>query len=115
MNATLTNLPYALSFLMVLIGIYCIISYRDLIKIICGFSISGYGVNILFAQISFVKGGSAPVPPLGVSIVDPLLQALVLTAIVIEFGLMMYMLAVAIKIYRKTGDMDVGLLRRLRG
>lgn len=108
-------LPYALSFLLMLIGIYCVLSYRDLIKVVCGFSISSYGITILFVQIGYVKGAGAPVPPLGSIVVDPLLQALVLTAIVIEFGLMMFMLAVGIKIFKRTGHMDLGLLRRLHG
>ena len=115
MNELLSSLPYGLSFLLVLLGIYCVISYRDLIKVICGFSIAGYGVNVLFVQIGFVRGGGPPVPPLQSSVVDPLLQAFVLTAIVIEFGLMMFMLSLAIGIYRKTGDTDLGLLGRLKG
>jgi multisubunit Na+/H+ antiporter MnhC subunit len=109
------NLPYALSFLLLLIGIYCAISYRDLIKVVCGFSIAGYGVNILLVQIGFVRDAGSPVPPIAATLVDPFPQAMVLTAIVIEFGLMMLMLSMAMRIHEKTGDMDLGLLGRLRG
>ncbi len=115
MTGVMANLPYLLSFLLVLLGIYCVLSYRDLVKIICGFSISGYGVNLFFVQIGYVHGGGPPVPPLQDVVVDPLLQAFVLTAIVIEFGLMMLMLSLAMRIYEKTGDMDIGLLGRLKG
>ena len=115
MNGLLANLPYLLSFVLVLLGIYCVLSYRDLVKIVCGFSISGYGVNLLFVQLGYVQGGGPPVPPLQGIVVDPLLQAFVLTAIVIEFGLMMLMLSLAMKIYDRTGDMDIGLLGRLKG
>lgn len=108
-------LPYALSFLLLLLGFYCVLSYRNLIKVICGLSISGYGVNLILVQIGYVKGATSPVPPIGPTVVDPLLQALVITAIVIEFGLMMFMLSMAIRIYRETGEMDISILRRLRG
>jgi multicomponent Na+:H+ antiporter subunit C len=112
---TAYTLPYALSFLLLLLGFYCVLSYRDLIKVICGLSISGYGANLLLVQIGYVRGATSPVPPLGPTVVDPLLQALIITAIVIEFGLMMFMLSMAIKIYQETGEMDIGLLRRLHG
>ena len=115
MTGVLANLPYSLSFLLVLIGIYCVISYRDLIKVICGFSIAGYGVNVLLIQLGYVGDAGPPVPPLQAAVVDPLVQAFVLTAIVIEFGLMMFMLSIAIQVYRRTGDTDLGLLGRLRG
>jgi multicomponent Na+:H+ antiporter subunit C len=112
---TAYTIPYLLSFVLVLLGFYTVLSYRDLIKVICGLSISGYGVNILLVQMGYVEGASSPVPPMGATVVDPLLQALVVTAIVIEFGLMMLVLSMAIKIFRETGEMDIGLLRRLRG
>jgi multicomponent Na+:H+ antiporter subunit C len=109
------NLPYVLSFLLVLLGIYCVLSYRDLVKILCGFSVSGYGINLLFIQLGYVERAGPPVPPLQNVVVDPLLQAFVLTAIVIEFGLMMFMLSLAMRIYQRTGDMDISLLGRLKG
>jgi len=109
------TLPYILSFFLVILGFYCVLSYRNLIKVICGLSISGYGVNLLLVQIGYIEGASSPVPPIGATVVDPLLQALIITAIVIEFGLMMLILSISIRIYRETGDMDISLLRRLRG
>lgn len=115
MTMDLSFLPYVLSFLLVLIGVYCVLSSRDLIKIIFGLSISGYGVNLLFVQLGYVRGASAPVPPLGATVTDPLLQAFVLTAIVIEFGLTMFMLSLAMRVFGATGDTDMGTLRRLRG
>ena len=107
--------PYVLSFLLVLIGIYCVLSHRDLIKMIFGLSISGYGVNLLFVQLGYVRGASAPVPPLGSTVTDPLVQAFVLTAIVIEFGLAMFMLSLAMRMFHATGGTDMKALRRLRG
>jgi len=110
----LVNLPYAVSFLMMLLGIYGVLSRRNLIEVVFGLSISSYGVNVLLVQIGYLARGAAPILP-AENVVDPLMQAFVLTAIVVEFGLMMFILSAAMRIYRERGDMDLSLLRRLRG
>jgi len=112
---TLGNLPYAVAFLIFLVGIYCALSSRNLMKAVFGFSISSYGINILFTQIGYVSGAGAPIYAAGREVVDPLVQAFVLTAIVVEFGLMMYILSLGVRMYEERGDMDISLLRRLKG
>jgi len=47
--------------------------------------------------------------------VDPLPQALVITAIVISLGSIALMVTIAIRIYEKYGTYDIAEIRRLRG
>jgi multicomponent Na+:H+ antiporter subunit C len=47
--------------------------------------------------------------------VDPLPQALVLTAIVISFGMTAFMLVLLYRLYQRTGTVDMDQIRRLRG
>jgi multicomponent Na+:H+ antiporter subunit C len=47
--------------------------------------------------------------------VDPLPQALVLTAIVISLATTAFVIAVAIRIYEKYGTFDITKIRRLKG
>jgi multicomponent Na+:H+ antiporter subunit C len=49
------------------------------------------------------------------SSVDPLPQALVLTAIVIALGSLALMVSMCIRIYEKYGTLDITEIRRLKG
>jgi multicomponent Na+:H+ antiporter subunit C len=106
---------YNLSFLLMLLGIYCALSHSDIIKVVCGLSISSYGVTLFVIQIGYTQSGSTLASGAVVPSVDPLMEALVLTAVVIETGFMMLMLAIGIRIFQEEGHMDLSLLRRLRG
>ena len=74
---TVENLPYAVAFLIFLVGIYCALSSRNLMKAVFGFSISSYGINILFTQIGYVREARAPIHAAGREVVDPLVLSLI--------------------------------------
>jgi multicomponent Na+:H+ antiporter subunit C len=68
--------------------------------------------------IGWRTGGAAPVlqgAHPGETIVDPIVQALMLTDIVVEATLMALLLAMAVKIYEELDHTDPGKLRILRG
>ncbi len=106
------------SLLLVLVGIYAILTKKNVMKIVIGFALMEYAINLLFAMVGFKKGAVAPIitsiPPKH-NFVDPLPQALVLTAIVIGLGTTAVMLAFALRIYDKTKTFDIDKLRRLKG
>ncbi|WP_107038868.1 Na+/H+ antiporter subunit C [Brumimicrobium mesophilum] len=93
-------------------GIYLILR-RSLVKLIIGIVILGNGVNLLiFLMGGLVKGN----PPLILSegkaleglYADPVPQALILTAIVISFGLQSFAIVLIKRAYKvlKTDDID---------
>jgi len=62
--------------------------------------------------------GRAPILAKGqevLNMVDPLVQALVLTAIVIGLATTALIVAIAIRIYEKYGTFDITKIRKLRG
>ena len=75
-------------------------------------------VNLLFALIGFRKGALAPIitkldtPH---NFVDPIPQALVLTAIVIALGTTALMLTVILRIYSRYKTFDIAEIKKLRG
>lgn len=90
------------------IGIYLMLS-RNLLKIILGTSILGYGVNLLLITMGGLKDGAPPI--LGTKhavFTDPLPQALLLTAIVINFATTALILVLSYRAYQewKTDDME---------
>lgn len=111
-------LPFAACFLLFLLGLYAVVLKRNLIKMVIGFSLMQYSVNLLFAFIGFRHDAVAPIiTRVGMTenFVDPLPQALVLTAIVIGLATTALMLAFVMRIYEKYKTFDITEIRRLRG
>ena len=87
------------------IGLYGVLRKRNLIKIIVGLIIMEYAVHVLFILMGYKAGGRAPIlSPTQeiVNIVDPLPQALVLTAIVISFGMTALIVVLALRGFLET-------------
>ena len=111
-------LPFVAVFLLFLLGLYAVVLKRNLIKMIIGFCLMEYAINLLFAFIGFRHDAVAPIITRlggGEQFVDPLPQALVLTAIVIGLSTTALMLAFAMRIYEKYKTFDITEIRRLRG
>ena len=104
--------------LLVLIGLYAVVTKRNIIRIVIGFSLVEYAVNLFFALVGFKRDA---LPPIITDVaqtrnfVDPLPQALVLTAIVIGLATTALMLALAMRIYEKYRTFDITEIRRLKG
>lgn len=82
-------------------GIY-LITARSLSRVILGFSLLGHAA-VLALMTSGGPAGEAPIAPAD-GIANPLPQALSLTAIVISFGLTLFLLALAARQRTLTGD-----------
>jgi multisubunit Na+/H+ antiporter MnhC subunit len=109
---------YLLCFILFLVGLYGVITRRNLVKIAISMSIMEFSTFLLFALIGYIDGGVAPIVdpenPAPVY-VDPLPQALVLTAIVIGLATTAMMMAVIIRLYRKYGTFDIREINSLKG
>jgi multicomponent Na+:H+ antiporter subunit C len=111
-------IPFLACVLLFLFGLYAVLLKRNIIKIIIGFSIMEYAVNLFFAFAGFKRGALAPIiTDLGMArnFVDPLPQALVLTSIVNGLATTALMLAMAMRIYEKYKTFDITEIRRLKG
>lgn len=93
-------------------GIYLILR-RSIVKLVIGIILLGNAVNLLiFFSGGLITGAPAFVPENSEVVTDPsadpLPQALILTAIVISFGLTAFALALMYRFYQisKTDDMD---------
>jgi len=110
------ELPYVVVIILFYLGIYTIIMNKNLIKIVVGVNIVESSLILLLILISFKLGGTAPILDRKYElVVDPIPQALALTAIVIGGSLIAVMLALVIKIYKRYGTLNVDEIRKLRG
>lgn len=120
---------YALCFLLLMLGLYCAVVKKNMVKIVIGIMVMEYAVNIFLIMLGYRFGGEAPiigrshvdsetgqiVAGFLNSSVDPLPQALVLTAIVISLGSLALMISICIRTYEKYGTFDITQIRRLKG
>jgi multicomponent Na+:H+ antiporter subunit C len=109
---------YALCFALFLVGLYGLMTKRDLIKIILALGVMGYAVNLMFVLIGYRARAAYPILEPGKPVpamVDPLPQALVLTSIVIELGVTALLVALALRLFQKYKTFDITQIRRLRG
>jgi len=116
MNLLNNYIYYIGAFGLIFIGLYILLTKYNLIKMIIGLDILDTGVNLLIIALGYIKNGTAPVfSKAGLNpktMVDPVLQALVLTAIVIGVAVLALALSLAIRLYQHYGTLD---MRRIRG
>ncbi len=108
----ITDIPISLIVLcsglaLILIGLWGMLTQRNMIRIIVGFSLTDTGIHMVMVSIGYITGGTAPIindaVPMAEAarlVVDPVPSALVLTAIVIGLGVTAVMLAFAVRIFR---------------
>ena len=101
-----------------LVGLYCVVRKRNLIKIIIGIVIMEYAANLFFVLTGYRHEGRSPIfaaDQVIKNMVDPLPQAVVSTLIVIGLSLTLLLAAIAIKIYEKYGTFDITKINKLKG
>ena len=109
---------YLLTFVLFSIGLYCAVRKRNLIKIIIGIGIMEYAVNLFFVLIGYRAEGRSPIfsnTQAIANIVDPLPQAVVMTAIVIGLSITLLLVVIAVRIYEKYGTFDITKINKLKG
>ena len=92
-------------------GIYLMLR-RRLVQLIIGLGLLANGTNLLIFTAGGLTRARPPVVPEGASVLeppyaDPVPQALVLTAIVIGFGLLAFSLVLAHRVHETVGSDDV--------
>ncbi|MDI6756950.1 MAG: sodium:proton antiporter [Endomicrobiia bacterium] len=108
---------YFLVFVLFGVGLYGVLVKKNIVKKILGLAIFTYAVNLFFVLIGYKAGGAAPIFAVGseANFVDPLPQAIVLTAIVIDLAILALAVAIALRIYEKHGTFDITEIRNLKG
>ncbi|MGD1048606.1 MAG: sodium:proton antiporter, partial [Candidatus Krumholzibacteriaceae bacterium] len=99
---------YFLTLVLFVMGVYCLIAKKNIIKKIIGLIIIDYGINLFIILIGYRENGIAPIlfknmtmKELSERGVDPLPQAMVLTSIVIGLGVLSLMTAICLRLYEK--------------
>ncbi|KDE95787.1 monovalent cation/H+ antiporter subunit C [Staphylococcus sp. TE8] len=94
------------------ISVYLVLS-KSLIRIIMGTTLLTHAANLFLITMGRLKHGTVPIYEKGTaSYVDPIPQALILTAIVIAFATTAFFLVLAFRTYKELGTDNV---ERMKG
>ena len=108
-------------FVLILIGLFGALTNRNILRMIVAFTVANTGVNLVMVAVGYLPGRTAPildeavpVAEAAARIIDPVPQALVLTAIVIGVGVTALMLAYAYKLYETKRTLDISAFKDLK-
>jgi multicomponent Na+:H+ antiporter subunit C len=96
-----------LSFVIILVGVYGLATSKNIIKSVFSITIIEAGTILLFLNLAIYEGGLIPIlTTVGIEIVDPLPQALMITTIVIGSTITSLALMLCIKIFHHFGSIE---------
>lgn len=114
MDLPLSIVTLSTGLALLLIGMWGMLTQKNIIRMIIGFSLIDTGVHMIMVSIGYLTGRTAPIINEAVdratalqSVVDPVPSALVLTAIVIGLGITAVMLAFAVQIHDKKQSLSI--------
>ncbi len=100
------------------IGLYGIVTSRNLVHMVMCLVVIQTSTYVLLTGVGFRHGATAPIfadIPVGTFAVDPVVQALMLTDVVVEATVMALLLALVVQAHKRTGSVDPEDLRAMRG
>jgi multicomponent Na+:H+ antiporter subunit C len=110
--------PYAVAVWLFVIGLYGIVTSRNLIHLINCLSVAESSTYVLLLAIGYRSGATAPIfsdiSP-HTPVVDPIVQALTLTSIVVGAVVSALLLAIAIQAQKRFGTIDPEELHSMQG
>lgn len=111
--------PYFVAGWLLLIGVFGIVRSRNLVHATVSLSISQSGTYVLLLAVGYQRHATAPVFGSTIkpnrNVVDPVVQALTLTDIVVSATVTALLLALAIQIAKRHGTVDPDQLSALEG
>jgi multicomponent Na+:H+ antiporter subunit C len=114
----MSYLPYAVAAWICVIGIFGIVTSRNMIHLALCLTVTQSSTYVLLLAIGYVEGGGPPIfkgVKLGTTAVDPVVQSLALTDIVVSVTVLALILALTLDVHREAGTVDPDELAELRG
>jgi len=111
-------LPYALAVWIFVVGLFGVVTSRNLIHLVVCLAVAQSSTYVLLLSVGYVNRGTAPIfadVPKGTRAVDPVVQALTLTDIVVGVTVSALLLALAIQAQRRVGTTDPDELHPMHG
>jgi multicomponent Na+:H+ antiporter subunit C len=118
-TTALTATAYVVAFWLVVVGALGIVRSTDLVHTVVSLSVSQSGTYVLLLAVGYQRGAAPPILGAGgagaLPVVDPVVQAMTLTDIVVSATVTALLLALTVQIAKRHGTVDPDELRSLRG
>jgi multicomponent Na+:H+ antiporter subunit C len=110
-------LPWAVAAWLFVVGLRGIVASRNMVRTVLCLTVVQSATYVLLLAIGYRTGGAAPIvadiPPVS-RLVDPTVQVLVLTDVVIEATVTALLLALVVQAHKRFDSVDPSDLRPLR-
>jgi multicomponent Na+:H+ antiporter subunit C len=109
--------PYVVAAWLFVVGLWGVVSSRDLVRTVLSLTVVQSSTYLLLLGVGYRHGGKAPIVadiPNTSRLVDPVVQVLVLTDIVIEATITALLLALVVQAHKRFGSVDPSDLRPLQ-
>jgi multicomponent Na+:H+ antiporter subunit C len=106
--------PYAVAAWIVVIGLFGVVTSRNLIHLVLCLSVMQSASYLVLLSIGYKSHAVAPIfdtVPVGTRAVDPVVQALTLTDVVVGVTVTALLLALAVQAHKRYGTLDPERLR----
>jgi multicomponent Na+:H+ antiporter subunit C len=110
--------PYVVAGWICLIGIYGIVTSTNLIHLALCLTVTQSSTYVLLLAIGYVDGGGPPIfkgVKLGTTAVDPVVQSLTLTDIVVSVTVLALILALALNVHKRAETMNPDEIAEMSG
>ena len=114
----MSYLPYALAVWIFVVGLFGVVTSRSFVHLVVCLTVTQSSTYVLLLAIGYVEGGTAPIfadVPKGTKAVDPVVQSLALTDIVVSVTIAALLLALSIQVHKSNGTIDPDELHAMRG
>lgn len=110
--------PYLVAGWICVIGLYGIVTSKHLIHLALCLTVTQSSTYVLLLAVGYVQGGGPPIfkgVKLGTTSVDPVVQSLTLTDIVVSVTVLALILALALDVHDELDTMDPDRIAELQG
>ncbi len=114
----MTFLPYAIAAWLLVIGLYGVVTSKNYVHLVMCLAVLQSSTYVLLLSIGYKMGGGPPIfasVPVGTRAVDPVVQALMLTDIVVEATVVALVLALALQAHKRTRTLNPDKIEELKG
>ena len=110
-------LPFIIAAWLFVVGLWGVVSSRNLVRTVLSLTVVQSSSYLVLLGVGYRAGAKAPIVadiPTTSRLVDPVVQVLVLTDIVIEATVTALLLALVVQAHKRFGSLDPADLRPLR-
>lgn len=110
-------LPYVVAVWLFVVGLWGVVSSRNLVRTVLSLTVVQSATYLVLLGVGYRSGGKAPIVadiPASSKLVDPVVQVLVLTDVVIEATITALLLALVLQAHKRFGSVDPDDLSALK-